>query len=284
MASSTTTFNDSYLPSDFGALLVATATQMSVVMQTTTVVNTASSEFRMPTISGEVAAGWYSENSEITLADATAGEEVVRPRKIAGLSKLSVELVNDSSPQAAGVVGDSIARSIAAGIDAAFFGSATGAGVPPKGVGALTDSQVTKVAAPAAWANIDPFLEATFKVEAEGGSLTSFIANPADAQLLAMLKRATDSNEPLLAPDATSPTTRRLAGLPLFTSSAVTPGTIIGIDATRIFTVLGTDVTVDVDRSRYFDSYSVGVRGVARVGFGFPHSKSVARISLTPAG
>lgn len=280
MTSTTSTFASAFLPTEYGQLLVATTSKLSVALQTTTVINTAHTEFRIPIVSGEVAAGWYADSADISLTDATTAEEIVRPRKTAGLSKISSELANDSSPQAAQIVGDSIARSIATGIDAAFFGSAPGTGVPPKGLGALTDANVTLVTGPAAWANVDPFTEAIFAIEANGGSLTAFIANPADAQVLAKLKKLSTSNEPLLAPDATSPTTRRLAGLPLYTSTAVPAGTIYGIDSARVFTVMREDVTVEIDRSVYFGSDSVAVRGIARIAFGYPHTKAIARIKL----
>jgi hypothetical protein len=39
--------------------------------------------------------------------------------------------------------------------------------------------------------------------------------------------------------------------------------------------------TGEVDTSRYFESERVAVRGVMRVGFGFPHPGAVARITFT---
>jgi HK97 family phage major capsid protein len=214
MALATTNTPAAFTPDAYGSLVIATASKISVALQVTTVVNSVSSDFRIPVVTGEVSAGWYAENTDITLADVGTAEEVVTPRKIAGLSKISNELANDSTPAASEIVGNSIARSIATGIDAAFFGSAPGTGVPPKGIGAFTDALVTTISAGTAWANVDPFTDAIFAAETAGASLTSFIANPADAQILAKLKKETGSNEPLLSPDATSPTTRRLAGLP----------------------------------------------------------------------
>lgn len=269
-----------FLPDDFGNLLIATASKMSIALQVTTVVQTDSFEFRIPRITEEAATAWYAENADIALTDATLAEEVVRPRKIAGLSKLSNELVNDSSPAGAKVVGDSLARSLATGIDTAFFGNATGSGTPPKGIASFADGDITTVTGPSAWANVDPFIEGIFKAEALGSTVTAFVANPADAEALAKLKRETASNEPLLAPDATSPTTRRLAGVPLWTSSAVAAGSIIGLDQTRTFSIIRNGTEVELDRSVYFNSYSTGVRAVARVAFGYAHPKSIVRIKL----
>lgn len=279
--STTTMTPAAFLPDEFGSLLVTTASKMSIAMQTTTVVNTRSTEFRIPIISSEIGASWYGEKDEITITDPGLAEEVVRPRKVAGLSKISNELANDSNPASAQVIGDSLGRTIATNIDAALYGNADGAGNPPKGLGAFTNAQVTLVAAPAAWANVDPFTEAVYKLDAIGATLAAFIANPADAEALAKLKRETGSNEPLLAPDANSATRHSLAGVPLYTSPAVPVGTIYGYDPSRVFTVLREGASVEVDRSVFFTSDSVGVRGTARVAFGYPHPKSIARITLT---
>lgn len=284
MSNITTNTASAFLPDDFGQLLVATASTMSVALQTTNVVTTDSTEFRIPLVTDEAGADWYAEGAEISIDDATLAEEVVRPRKVAGLSKLSNELVSDSSPAASQVVGDSIGRSIATKIDAALFGNANGTTTPPKGLGAFTDAQVTTITGPTAWANIDPFIEAQFKVDAAGGTLTAFIANPADAEILAKLKRETGSNEPLLAPDANSETRRSISGIELYTSAAVPVGTVYGYDKTRLFTVIRSDVSVEMDHSAYFSSDSAGIRAVARVAFGYAHPKSIARIKLTTGG
>lgn len=270
-----------YLPDDFGQLLIATASKMSVALQTTTVIPTDSHEFRIPAITEEAAAGWYAENDDITPDDPALGEEVVRPRKIAGLSRLSNELIDDSNPKASTVVGDSIARSIATGIDAAFFGTEDGTGVPPKGLGAFADGALTTITAGTAWENIDPFIEAAFKLEALGAKATCFVANPTDAEILAKLKREADSNEPLLAADATGDITRRISGVALSTSPSVPVGTIYGYDRSRVFTILRNGATVDLDRSVYFASYSTAVRAIARAGFGYPQPKAIARIKLS---
>lgn len=280
MALNTTGTPGAFLPEDFGTLLIATASKQSVALQTTNVVSTDSTEFRIPIVTGDPTAGWYTEGAEIDLDDPDLSEEVVRPRKVAGLAKISNELAGDSNPAAAQVVGQSIARSIAIKIDEALFGTNNGTGTPPKGLGAITDPQLTAITAGTTWTNIDPFVEAQFKVDAQGGSLTAFIANPSDAETLAKLKRETGSNEPLLAPDAATATRRTIAGTLLYTSIAVPAGTIYGLDQSRVFTVLRNNVAVETDRSAYFSADSTAIRAIARVGFGYPHSKTIARIKL----
>jgi HK97 family phage major capsid protein len=58
-------------------------------------------------------------------------------------------------------------------------------------------------------------------------------------------------------------------------------GTVVGIDSARVFTVIREGVEVEVDRSVYFTSDSVALRGIARVAFGYPQPKSIVRIKLT---
>lgn len=273
-----------FKPSDYGQLLVATTSKASIAIQTTTLVTTDKNEFRIPRVTSEVTSGWYGENADITLADPGLSEEVVRPRKTASLTRISNELANDSTPAADQVIGESAARSIATTIDFGLFAVADGTGTPPKGLGSFANSALTYVDAGEYWGNIDPFIEAIFDVETEGGSLSSFIANPADAEILAKLKKSTTSNEPLLAPDANSATRRSISGVPLYVSAAVPVGSVYGFTGSRIYTVLRSDVTVETDKSLYFGSDGTAIRGIARVGFGFPHPKSIARISLTPEG
>lgn len=281
MASTTATFAGAFTPADHGDLLIATASKESVAMQTTRVVSTDATEYRIPIISGEVDTGWYGELQEIDQDDVTTDEEIVRPSKVAALSKISRELADDSNPSAANAIGASIGRSIANSIDAAFYGDADGTGDVPKGLGSFTDAQLTTVDAGEAWTNADPFVDAVYQVEAAGGSVSAFVANPADARVLAKLKRDADSNEPLLAASAGDATRRSLSGVPLYVSRHVPEGTIYGYDRNRLHTVVRTGTEMMVDASVFFAEFAVAIRGVARVGFAYGHPATIARIKLS---
>lgn len=110
-------------------------------------------------------------------------------------------------------------------IDAAFFGTKGASLVQPAGLRDLVG--VTEVDAGVAWSNLDPFTEAianakTFRVT----DAFSFVANPADALLLAQLKASVGSNKLLLGSDPTNPTRRVLQGVRLFRSATVLEGTV----------------------------------------------------------
>lgn len=272
-----------FLPNGFGQLLIATALPMSVAMSSTNVVRTNNSTFHIPVITEDVNASWVAELAEIAESDATLDEAIAKPRKIAALTKLSNELVNDSSPAASQVVGESIARDLARKIDETFLSTNDGLGVPPKGLGAFKDTEITTITAGTKWENADPFTNAMFAAETIGATLNTFIANPADALTLPTLERETGSNEPLLAVDATEGATRRISGVALKTSPFVPAGTIYGLDSTRVFTVVREDVTVRADESVFFTSDATALRGIARVDFAYPHAKSIVRIKLAAA-
>lgn len=272
-----------FMPEDYGELLITTAQDLSTVLQTTTVTHSEGNRYHIPIVQEDAAAAWYEEGADIDITKATLSEEVVTPAKLAGLAKISNELVADSDPAAAQIIGQSLARSLAVKIDEAFFSTDQGTGNAPKGIGALADSAVTTVAAGSKWSNIDPFIEAIFKVAAAHAKITAFIANPEDAETLAKLKRETGSNEPLLAPDANSATRRSISGVDLHTAAAVPKGIVYGIDKSRVVTVMRKGTEVTFDSSAFFASDSAAVRAICRIGFGYAHPKSIARIKLTGA-
>lgn len=178
------------------------------------------------------------------------------------------------------VVGQGLARDIARKVDAAFFGTRGASPVTPAGLGDLTG--VNAVAGPAAWADVDPFLEAIYAAEGVGATVGAFVANPADALALAQLKESAGSNRTLLTPDATQPARRLLAGIPLLTSPGVAAGTVWGIPADRALVAVRQDAELTVSTDAYFGSDQTAVRAILRIAFAFPHAAAIQKITLTP--
>jgi HK97 family phage major capsid protein len=266
-------------PEDVGALVVQPVIAQSIVGQVATIVNTASHDYRIPIVTDDVDAGWYAEGGEITPSDLTMDEVVVTPDKVAGLTIISRELAADTTPEAQQVVGESIARDIARKIDTAFFANTTSNG--PDGLLSLGDIQTVDTTGTIA--NTDPFAEAISKAETVGATVTHFVTSPATALVLAKVKKATGSNEPLMSTDPTNATRRYVLGVPLLTSTAVADGTIWAIPKQRVYVVIRENTTLEVDRSAYFSSDRIGVKAVMRVGFGFPHEAALVRMyDVTP--
>lgn len=263
------------LPDSYGPLVVQPALDASIFAQVATVVQTPSTEYRIPIVSADPAASWVAEGAEITPSDPTLQELVVTPPKVAGLTIISRELANDSNPAAAQVVGDGLARDIARRIDqAAFAGLAS-----PAPAGLSTLSGVQSYVNAAAFANLDFAAQAVSKAETVGAKVTAFITSPATALALATIKTGTGSNQPVLGADPTQPTGRSILGVPLYVSQFVAANTLWAVDASRTWLVVREDATVEADRSVYFTSDRVAVKATMRVGFGFVHPQSVVKVT-----
>lgn len=264
---------------EIAELIVTPVTAAAVATLTSTAITTSSSLWRLPIVADDPTAAWVAEGAEISPSDAELDEIVVTPAKLAGLTIITRELAEDTSPEAQQLVGEGLARDIARKLDAAYLGNlATPA---PPGLGSLTP---TLVDAGAAYADLDPFAEAISRAEELGAALTSWITSPATALDLARIKVSDGSREPLItSPEAGSATSRAVSGLPMFVSPAVAPGVVWGIPQDRVFTVIRDDTRVDVDASVFFTSDRVAVRATMRVGFGFPQPAAIVKISTTTA-
>lgn len=185
-----------WLPEAIGSLVVQPVQAASVAIQAVGAVNAGSqvNAYRVPIVTADPTAAWTAEGDEITASDTSLGEDADNFHKLAGLTIVSSELANDSSPDVAEQVGLGLARDIARKLDAAFFGKRASSILQPRGLGDITG--VGDVEAGTAWANTDPFAEAQAHAEGAGATIGSFVANPADALALAKIKRMTGSNEP----------------------------------------------------------------------------------------
>ena len=281
MALNTSGAPAAFLPEHVGPLIVRPMTADSVAIQVSTLIKTAETNgFRVPIVAADPTAAWTAESAPITASDPTLTEVSTPYFKLAGLTVISNELANDSDPAALEVVGQGLARDIARKADAAFFGTKGSSPVTPAGLGDLTG--VNAVAGPAAWADVDPFLEAIYAAEGVGATVGAFVANPADALALAQLKESAGSNRTLLTPDATQPARRLLAGIPLLTSPGVAAGTVWGIPADRALVAVRQDAELTVSPDAYFSSDQTAVRAILRIAFAFPHAAAIQKITLTP--
>ena len=273
MAMTTSDGNVEFLPEEAGALIVQPALDASVAAQVLTVVRTAAHTYRIPVVSEDPMANWFDEGEAITPDDMAFDEVVVTPAKVAGLTRISRELAEDTNPAAAQVVGAGLARDIGRTIDQALFGTMTAPA--PDG---LTSTAATFVDSNG-FANIDPFVEAMFAAENLGAQVDAWVTTPAVALALAKLKEATGSLRHLLQPDPTAPTGRTIAGVPLYVSSYVDTGVCWGIPKDRSQLVLRDDVRLEVDRSVYFATDEVAIKATMRVGFGLAHEAAIIRIA-----
>ncbi len=264
------------LPEQYGPLVVQPTMEMSIAAQVCRVEFTRANEYHVPVVTADPTAAWVNEGQEITPSDPTLDELVVRPPKVAGLTIVSREMATDSSPAAAEVVGQGLARDIARRVDQAFF---AGLAAPaPAGLATLSGIQTYINAG--AFGNLDFAAQAISKAEQVGATVSAFVTNPATALALATIKTASGSNQPVLGTDATAGTSRRVLGVPLYVSQYVAADTLWAIDGSRVWLVVREDATVESDKSVYFTSDRVAVKATMRVGFAFPHPQSVVRVGV----
>jgi HK97 family phage major capsid protein len=262
------------LPPDFSQLVVQPFLNNSVAAQVSTTVVTGAHEYRIPRVIEDPLARWTEEGAEIVPDDPVIDELAVRPKKLAALTILTRELCDDSSPQAADVVGEALARDCARRVDEALF-----KGLPaPAPAGLTTLDGVQEVTSDAAFENLDAFAEAISLAETVGAEVTSFVTSPATALALTKLRVATGSNQMLLGADATRAGERRVLGVPIVVSAAVAPDTVWAIPRSRVWLVLRDDTTVETDRSVFFTSDRVAVKCTLRAAFAVVQEAAVVRI------
>lgn len=260
------------LPSEYNNLVIDPITQdalpFNAAVATTVRLSEGVHDFHVPVLRDDASAAWVAEGEEIAPSDPTLDEVTIGTSKVAGLTIVSREVAQDSSPQAQQIVGASLARALTIKINEAFIKNlATPA---PKGLGSLTTA--TKVTG--SLANLDVFAEAIAAVEQQGRNVTAFLASPADALTLAKIKVGDKQNSALLADP------RIIQGRPVIVSKDLAAGTLYAVDSTTIYTVLHQDVEIAFSSDAFFTSDRVAIRGVARVGYGFPAPENVTRITL----
>jgi HK97 family phage major capsid protein len=279
MASTTSTFGPILAPEQVADLVITPLMQESIAGQVLTGVLTGSHDYRIPIVAADPSASWVAEGAEIAVSDADVDELIVTPSKLAGLTIISQELADDSSPAAQDTVGAGIVRDLSKKTDQALFTATTTNG--PGGLPGV--SGISTVSAGAAYANVDAFSDALYTAEQYNGVITAWVTNPATAKTLAKVKEQTGSNKPLLGADPTRPGGRQILGVPLLTSPYVSTinSPVWGIPRAQCIWVVRENAEVEADRSVFFTSHRVAVRAIIRQGFGFPNPPAIVKISTS---
>jgi len=271
MAVLNTGLENAFTPEDYGKLVDTEVNDKSVAFQAATVVNTSKHQVRFPVLVSDPATGWYQENTPITLVDPETDEIVVVPAKVAGLTQVSNEAVEDTDPAVAAMIGKALARDIGKKVDAAFFGNTVTNG--PSGLLSVAGVQVVDTGA--GWTTLDYVHDAKSQAMAQGAELTHIVLAPDVALALSKAKTATGSNQGLLE---TVDDGIKLAGLIALVSPAVTAGNAWALDSSQVMTVRRKGTTVTTSTDAAFGSDATQIRAVSRVGFGFANPAGIVRL------
>ena len=108
-----------FLNSAVGNLIVRPLQAQSVALRAATMVriDEASNSFRVPVVTEDPAVAWVAEGEEIPASGAKLAEDTDLFHKLAGLTTVSSEFLNDSSPAVAEIVTKGLARSLALKLD-----------------------------------------------------------------------------------------------------------------------------------------------------------------------
>ncbi|WP_181135454.1 phage major capsid protein [Rathayibacter sp. AY2B3] len=259
-----------------GALIVRPLAQESLALALTTLVSTAGSSYTFPLITEDPTAAWVAEGGEIPTSQAAADSITVTPTKLAGLSIISSELADDTSPEAAELIQQGLARDMAKKVDAAFFAPDAPANGSPIARGLESVQYSWLGAAPEGLA---PFIDALAIAESKGATVSAWVTTPAIASQLAKLTVSEDSALPLFGTGATNGIQRQVLGIPLYVSSRVEAGVVWGIPSDRSYTIIRTNIDYVVDRSRFLEFDKVAIRAIMRIAFAFPDPTSIVKIS-----
>lgn len=287
----TTSQPRAFLNSAVGNLIVRPLQAQSVALRAATMVriDEASNSFRVPVVAEDPAVAWVTEGEEIPASGAKLAEDTDVFHKLAGLTTVSSEFLNDSSPAVAEIVTKGLARSLALKLDTAFFGKRGTDTKAPRGLGDIEGVNV--IQAGAKITSLDPFVDAVYAASKAGGAtLGAFIAGPDDGLAIAKIKEKDGSNRALLQSDPTKgdPTTEAgtvtpaatIAGVPMWITPACPKGTIWGIPKDSVVVALRKDLEVTKNDSVYYTSDVTAVRALARVTTCFGQPSAIQKITI----
>ena len=279
------------IDSAVGKLIIRPLQAKSVALRAATMVHVSetSNAFRIPIVSEDPAVAWVNEGEEIPADGATLTEDADVFHKLAGLTKASSEILEDSSPAVADIITGGLARSLALKLDTAFFGKRGTDVKAPRGLGDIDGVGV--IQAGTKLTSLDPFTDAVYAASAAGGAvLSAFVAHPDDGLTIAKIKEKADSNRALLQSDPTKgdgvteagtvTPAARIAGVPFWTTPACPKGTIWGIPKDSVVVAVRKDITLTKDESVYFTSDVTAIRALARVTTVFGHPAAIQKITI----
>lgn len=260
-------------PEEVRPLLLDPIARDSLAAACSTVVYIDTPDLHVPTMADLDVADWIPEGEEIPLGDASFDGQTITPARLVGGSVLTKELAEDSNPEAARLIGESLARDLRRKLDASFFGTKGANTERPAGLLDLTGT--TDVTPATAGDYLGAFLAAEQQASVIDSSTNLYVANPATAAAI---------SETILTgtagvQDMTAPAGRTILGVPFIASPLVAAGTIYGFNKASTLLVFRTDAEIERDDSVFFTSYRVAIRGRIRASWGFTRPESIIKIT-----
>jgi HK97 family phage major capsid protein len=285
MASTTATLSALVAPATVEELflrpLLAQALATNAAVSTVRLIGT--HDLKIPRVTGDPTVAHLDELEAAPLSDMGADAITATPVRAAGVSMLSREIVEDSSPEAQAEVGTRLVEAYRKQLDADFLGNGTAnAGKQPDGLGSLTagagEHQVQRLAIMASPTNLFWMEDAIAAAQSVGAEPTALLMNPTDLAYYGKLPTVTGGPVPLLQSDPSKPRSKMISGVPVIPARDCPAGTHYLVDGTRLRTVIRREAEISVSEHYAFREDGVAVKVSGRHTFAFPHPRSIVRL------
>ncbi len=200
------------VPDEFRRQLVEALEEQNVIRRVATVIQTGSGNLQVPVVVDRGTASWIGENAAYPEADAQFSQFVLGAHKLARITRVSEELLNDSAFDIAAFLRDAFARSFGDAEEAAFV-NGDGAGKPR---GILLDAQVGKTAASASAIAADELLDLYHSLRPPYRARASWLMH--DSTALAIRKLKDQQGQFIWQPGLQADQPDRLLGRPVLIS------------------------------------------------------------------
>jgi HK97 family phage major capsid protein len=248
------------------------------------VIPTNRKSIKWPVITGDIEVDFYGELEEIDESDPELDELELTPRAIKGLVRGSSEAFEDSSPDLLNLVQTNLAVSMGLKLDAEGLVGNSAKGF--KGLTTMTGTQTLDMKE-AGFADYDPLIAAVgLLAEAQVPGPYAVVMHPRVATALDRLKEFTteETNVPLPRPQGLPPifATRQI-GLKAGTGEKPDTSPVVVYAPNSLAVVRRRETTVEVDRSKEFDTDAVLVRGKARAVLGTAYPEAIVVVQNVAA-
>lgn len=268
-------------PAETWDLVTEPTIGQSIARDIAQVVRMRGPSIRIPTLTDLPEPAWVPEAAKIPVGDLTFSEQTIVPQKLGVIVPITEELERDSNPEATRLVGQSIGAAFYEKLDEALVHGATLAD------GATIPGLATAVPAPTLVAVADSWDPGDFTAgmavaEARGTRVNVWLMNPADKTEVINMAITMAGAAAMLGVNTAGAERATMLGVPIVTTPQVPAGTIYGIPTNRVVIAVRDDLETVIDRSFLFDTWSLAVRAVLRVGVGFTDPAAIAKMVLTP--
>ena len=222
-------------------------------------INITGKQAHVPRLNSSGTASWTAELQEIVSSAPDADEILLVPKKTANVLVVSTEAIEDAEVDVLNRVGDAMARSVAVALDTKAFSADAATALAPAGLRSYTLPGVTGDPT-----LIDTLLTGIGAIRNAGGNANSIYMAAADVTTLSLMKQATGSNVPLLAPDPTQSFSMQIGGARIWPVPGMPAGTALIAQADQIVVGVRRDIAVDFSADAKFTADGVAVRITAR--------------------